>query len=184
MSKARRGAAGGPAKPKRPAKPARSRGPKLDYGKAAARYAKGATLRSVARAAGSAAQQHNLKRVGYEIIRRLRERGEVTDEFNRIGVSLRRVCESVARRLEATRTVTLSFQGARTEQWNEQDWAAQAEAVRQYALLTGLVTLKLEPASDEGPLSGLSDAAAARLADEIEALQRGQAAERDGGREA
>lgn len=138
----------------------RTRGPKLDERAAVIAYSVGKTLAQVARAAGSrASSDRNARRIGHKIVQRVLNRGEMLDRFAAVGVVLDSLCENIAERLKATRTILLANAGQFTDRVEVPDWQARAKAAQQFMQLTGLLDLPTASEGDDapGPLAGLTD---------------------------
>lgn len=78
----------------------------LDYAAALRKYSKGATLRNIARAAGSRAAERNKKRIGLKILKRLRDQGEIIETFDRIGYTIETFAAGVALQAASAEKVT------------------------------------------------------------------------------
>lgn len=140
----------------------------LDMGAALRILANGGTLKNAARAAGSTADEENLTRIGNRIREKLTNRGLAYDAFNRIGLTLERVCRSIAERIEATKVDRHFYKDGRgrlrVKECEDIDNGARAQAAEQYMTATGLKTL---PVAHEGEPSPLADL----TADELFALE-------------
>lgn len=141
---------------------------RLDAGRFVDVIAKGGTLAGAAKAAGSKARTRAAaKQAGYQLLTRLRERGVIIERFNQAGVTLDRLAENIARRLDAQKVQRWCAEGVIVESAPEPDYAAQATAAAQYMRAIGLDKVPQEAAADPDPLAGLSnDELAALIGDE------------------
>ena len=145
---------------KRPKKPTGKviKGKGLDYAAAAHKASRGATLSNIARAAGSRAKPKNLPSVGLRIVKVLKARGEVFEEFTRKGYGIDRFVSQVIEQTEALKTTRVVFEGTVTESFDDIDWNARASARAQYMRAIGLDELPpLVDGAAPGILSGLDD---------------------------
>jgi hypothetical protein len=145
-----------PESPNPGVKPKRRR---LDYGKALDAATTGATTAEIARVAGSGAAERNLSTVGAQILKRIRERGELQERFEAINFQIDDWCRGIKERMNATYT-PLAYDKKRG--WvagpPQPDYKAQAKAADQYAEAVGIKQLPLEIAvAPETPFSHLSD---------------------------
>lgn len=146
-----------PPRPRRlPKNPARR---KLYDGKGLRAIGKGTTLRNVALAAGSQANEANLRRIELKLIRRLIDQGEVYENFGKLGYTIERYCKGVIQATEAKRKTRWVYRGKIVTERTDIDWPARCAARDQYLRSTGIASLPTDARGDyQDPLEGLSNA--------------------------
>lgn len=154
-AKSRKSSPAGPPPAAPPGKGKGKRNRKLDYVAAARKLAKGGTMASVARAAGSnATTRKGLRAVGTQIANRIRTRVDIHDRFDRLGFSIDTFAEGVIDAAQnASRRVKIGEAEDGTPHFAfDPDYDARTRARNQYLEACGLRQLPRE-GGEEPPAS-------------------------------
>jgi len=126
----------------------KKRGKSLNYKAAADKMTKGATLRNIARAAGSQAAEQNLAAVGLAIVKKLRARADFQSAFDRLGYTVDRFAADVVESCQAVKTVGVKdeadAEGKKRVEITIPDHPTRIAARNQYLNAIGLNQLPLE----------------------------------------
>jgi hypothetical protein len=124
-----------------------------------------ATPVTVARVGGRARCKAAAAAVGQQLIRTIRRRGEILEQFADAGLDVRAFVQHVIERLRAFQVKAAVYKGRFVYSKPLVDWATRTAAAEQYMRATGITTLPLEPGADDaGPLDGISDEVLGELA--------------------